>query len=259
MGGNTIHQKPLPHTQPTRPHPHLQPPALSDNTSTPTPPRRRSQTPGLLRAESHPEGRRPAPSAKRVGSGGHRSNRSPLEILCRGAGRQRLQEAGHMPSLRAGGGGQGSLQGGLPGAHGAPALPCWATGLPKSSAHTPCSGSEAAGRASWRRKRPGRSTERKEMNRTDTRMDGQRETPGDPGNRRTRDASVPDRAWDQNQRQRRGGTGKDPDAGICGRGKTRHAGSPRDTRRDTRRRAHPGDASPPAGPTHRGRRPRGAG
>lgn len=50
-----------------------------------------------------------------------------------------------MPSWRAGDRGQGVLQASLPRAHGAPALPCWAMGLPKSSAHTPCNGTEDPG------------------------------------------------------------------------------------------------------------------
>ena len=113
-------------------------------------------------------------------------------------------------------GGRGSWQGGLPGAHGAPALPCRAPGLPRASARTPCSGTEAPGRASWRRKRPGGATEGKE---------GDGQTPGwtDRGRRRvTRETDTQGReragpllgpkSETETRRHR-----KQPDAGSRGR------------------------------------------
>lgn len=182
-----------------------------------------------------------------------------------------------------------------------PHPPCWSPGLPRSHAHTPCSGTEAPGRASQGREGPATTTARKNGEQTYSKgqTEGDTERPGKgeetqdqesaesllgpksetntQGHRknlyvgswgRTEEARTRrerDRQRHTHRDTRRDGSAQRPTRRRTQRRKQRDGDARRDRDMETETRAETAEArtapapAAPARPTHRGRRPPGAG
>lgn len=210
----------LPHTQPspeTPPTPAV--PGSSNNTRAPNRP---NQADARLKACSEqitPRGVQallPPPSGWVQGATAQQvSSQSEGTAELAGAeGRQRLQEAGDTALLVSWGRRPDSLAGR---SARAPRGPGPAHGLSPRIQRPHSLQQHREPRKGFLRKEGGRQSHAEGgRGRTDTRTDGQRETPSDPGNRkRHRDTSVRGRSWNQNQRRRHRHR-KDPDAGTWG-------------------------------------------